>query len=101
MPTPPAELQWLFPEIDVCDLDTHRHADFLLTRILERGRLIDVNWVLQTYSDEQILEFFRASRSNEISAKTREFWRAYFDAQGEEWASPPSFRQNSVTHWPA
>jgi hypothetical protein len=99
--TPSIDLQWLFPEVDIDALDIHKHQDFLLTRILERGRLVDVQWALKTYGDSEILAFFRRCRSNELTARTKSFWRAYFDAEGEEWASPPSFRQNNVTGWPS
>jgi uncharacterized protein DUF6922 len=99
-PTVPAELRWLFPEVDMASIDVRRDRDFILSRVLERGRLVDVRWALQQYGADGVHEFLRDSGCAELSPRTLAFWRAYFKAENETWQSPPDFRQNKSVHWP-
>lgn len=94
----PQEMHWIFWDVDVHSLDLITHADAILARVLEYGRLTDVQWVLKYYGEDQIHNFFRTSAHPLISAKTRCFWRAYFQT-GEPWASLPSWRKNSAAPW--
>jgi hypothetical protein len=94
------ELRWLFPEVDLASVDTARDRDFILSRVLERGRLVDVRWALQRYGAESVHDFLRTSGCAELSPRTLSFWRAYFRAENETWQTPPDFRQNKSVHWP-
>lgn len=49
----------LFWNVDVNRLDVARAADFIVTRVLERGRMVDVDWALAHYGIERIDRFFR------------------------------------------
>lgn len=95
----PCELAWLFPDVDLKDVDPQRHRNTVLTRVLERGGLTDVQWALRFYGEDVILDFFRHVGSTEISPRTLSFWRAYFQAGDERWADPGSFRKNNPVPW--
>jgi hypothetical protein len=99
-PTVPSELRWLFPEIEMASLDSARDRNFILSRMLERGRPVDVKWALQQYGAEGVHQFLRTSGCAELSPRTLSFWRAYFQAEDETWQSPPDFRRNKSVHWP-
>jgi hypothetical protein len=58
----------LFWNVDFESLDVERDADLILARVLERGRMVDVNWVLETYGLERIHRFFRAAPRPELSS---------------------------------
>ncbi len=96
----PAEQRWLFWELDVAELDVEAHADQILARVLEQGRLIDVRWLIATYGYDRIHTFFKEKGHPELSARTRAFWRAVFNADEEPWAEPPSWRKSSAVPWP-
>jgi hypothetical protein len=97
----PTELRWLFWDVSPASLDFEKHKRFILARVLEKGRLSDVRWLIRQFGEQAILDFMRHSAHPEISARTRAFWRAYFRAQDESWQSPPTWRQNSNAPWPA
>jgi hypothetical protein len=96
---PPKSLHWLFWEVDPERVDVERDADYVMARIVERGTLKDVEWVLSTYGDDRVHQFFREAGHPELSPRTLSFWRAYFQAKDETWANPGAFRRNSAAPW--
>ena len=92
-------MKWLFWDVDVDAIDLDAHAEGILARVLERGRLADVRWVIDRYGMDRIHRFFRDVGSPELSDRTRTFWRAVFQAKEEQWAEPPAWRRNSSPHW--
>jgi hypothetical protein len=99
VPIPIAQ-RWLFWDVDPTKIDLRRDARYVIPRVLERGRLVDVQWLLRRVGDDRIHRFFRDEGSAELSAKTINFWRAYFRAWNEPWAEPPAFRRHSALPWP-
>lgn len=97
--TLPRSMRWIFWDVDFEALRLQKHADAILARILENGRMEDVRWALDTYGAERIHEFFRSSGHPLISARTRAFWRAYFRAGREKWNEPPAWRRLSSAPW--
>jgi hypothetical protein len=93
------QLEMLFWDVDFGALDVERDSDFVLPRVLEFGRLQDVGWLIETYGFDRIRQFLRDQGHPELSARTVIFWRAYFDAKEESWASPPAWRRNSSAPW--
>ncbi len=91
----PESLRWLFWDVAFDALDPETQAEAVLGRALENGRLEDVRAVLAFYGPERVHRFFREVAHPLISERTRTFWRAYFNAEGETWASPPDFRKSS------
>jgi hypothetical protein len=97
----PFRVRWLFWDVDAQALDTERHADFVLARVLEFGRMADVRWAMSRYGLERIHSFFRDVGHPEIGDRTLEFWRAVLSARDEPWASPPDWRKSSSAPWVA
>lgn len=97
-PIPPSS-RWIFWDVDPDAIELERDAHGVLARVLERGCLEDITWLIRTYGFERIHAFFREVWSPEISPRTRGFWRAFFEAEDETWAAPPAFRKNSSALW--
>ena len=95
----PESIRWLFWDLDFDALDRERDADSILARVLESGRLADVRVILGLYGTERVHRFFRDVAHPIISDRTRAFWRAFFKAENEPWATPPAFRKNSAAPW--
>ncbi len=97
----PASSRWIFWDADPEVIELERDANGVLARVLERGCLDDVAWLIQTYGLERIHGFFRDVWAPEVSERTRGFWRAFFEAEDETWAEPPAFRSSSSSLWVA
>lgn len=95
----PEQLRWVLWDLAVDELETERHADSIIARVLEYGRLSDVRALLSIYEPERILRFFRESAHPLVTERTRQFWRAFFRAEDETWPTPPSWRTSSAAPW--
>lgn len=95
----PHSLHWLFPEVELETIDTSAHTDYILARVLERGRLVDVKWAIAEFGKPRIHRFFQEVGHPEISERTRCFWRAVFRAEDEPWRSPPAWRRSNSAPW--
>jgi len=96
---PPEQLRILFWEADFSRIDVDAHADSIMARVLEFGRLRDVKWLVATYGLPRIHRFFREVGHPELTERTLLFWRAFFKAFDEQWASPPAWRKRSGALW--
>ena len=99
-PRLPRDLAWLFPEVDRARIDVRRDRDFVLSRVLERGRMVDVEWCLGAYGLEGIRAFFRAAPRPELSRRTTRFWAVVLREEEAAWPVAPSFRRASAALWP-
>jgi Family of unknown function (DUF6922) len=97
--TLPVSLRWIFWDVDFDELEPEKHADGILARVLERGRLEDVRAILDLYGERRILEFFRHGGGPDLSDRTRQFWRAFFQAENNEWPNPPAWRRSFAAPW--
>lgn len=95
----PKTSRWIFWDVDPDAIELERDANGVLPRVLERGCLEDVTWLIEVYGLERIHAFFRDVWAPEISERTRAFWRAFFEAEDETWAAPPAFRRSNSTRW--
>jgi hypothetical protein len=84
----------------VARIDVLRDENLVLTRVLERGRMIDVEWCIRRYGLEGIRAFFRRAPHPEISDRTARFWRVVLREEDQAWPKAPSFRQASAALWP-
>lgn len=98
MPVPNAHV-WLFWDVDQNAIDLRRDARYVLGRVLERGRLRDVRWVVSVYGLDAVRDFFRAGDHPEVSGRTRALWRAFFHESAEKWPDRPDFRKSSFAPW--
>src|SRR4051812_44264938 len=69
----PQSSRWIFWDVDVDDVALERDVHGVLARVLERGCLEDVAWIIQTYDLERIHAFFREVWAPEVSERTRGF----------------------------
>lgn len=97
----PSEQAWLFWEVRPDDVDLDRDADYVIARVVEHGTLADVRWLLARYGVDRVHAFFRDAGHTDLSDRTIAFWRAFFRAENEQWATPPAWRRNSSVPWPA
>ena len=97
----PREFRWTFPDVDAAKLDVEKHSTYILARILEFAGIAEVRWALKTFGPDRIHQFLRDVGHPELSPRTLAFWRAYFNAENETWASPPDWRRSSFAPWPS
>jgi hypothetical protein len=95
----PRSLAWLFPEVDLAQIDADRDTSFILARVLERGRMTDVEWCTRRYGMGGIRAFFRRAPHPEISDRTARFWQVVLNEENDAWPKAPSFRRASATLW--
>ena len=72
---------------------------YILGRILEFGGADEVRWALGRYGPERVHAFLRDTGHPELSPRTLSFWRAFFSAEGETWASSPDWRRDNAAPW--
>ncbi len=70
----------LFWDVDLQGLDSEKHAQYIIERVLEKGTRQAVKALLQQYSPQTIIKVIKQSRR--ISRRTARFWQAYFDIKG-------------------
>jgi len=69
----PRAMRRLFWDTDGQQLGLARHADYIITRVLEKGDLEDWNWLRWTYGGERIA---RVARENgKLSRDTAHLWQ--------------------------
>lgn len=95
----PANMRWIFWDVDFDAIDVVAHADGVMARVLERGCLADIRWLIDVYGLDRIHAFFREVGSPELTERTRSFWRLVFDAKEESWAEGPAWRRDSSRLW--
>lgn len=69
----PPEVSRLFWDVDVARLDLERDRDYVLERVMCRGELAAMRWLLATYSRMQLAEFLDR-RSERLPPRERAFW---------------------------
>jgi hypothetical protein len=92
----PEQQTWLFWEVTPDRIDLVRDRDYVLSRVLERGRMVDVRWAIRHYGFDRIRTFFESGYHAELSPRTLALWRAYFGVAEGAWPSPPSVRRISA-----
>jgi hypothetical protein len=97
----PRDMHWLFWDAEASELEPSRDATYVIPRVLERGRLSDVRWLIATFGLDAIHEQLRDHGHVELSARTLALWRLVLDAKDETWAEPPDFRKHSAALWPS
>jgi hypothetical protein len=95
----PSAWRWLFWDVDFDALDARADSDSIVARVLEHGGLSDVRVLLELYGEDCIHDFFQRVGHPDISARTTAFWRAFFEAEAERWASPPDWRKSTSAPW--
>lgn len=92
-------MKTLFWNVDFERLEAARDADFILERVLERGRLVDVRWAIEQYGFDRLRTFFRAAPRPSLSPRALRFWRLALHEERETWPEPSAFRRSSSAPW--
>jgi len=78
----PDYLKAYFCDIELDELDLHRHGHFIISRILSEGSEQALIWLFDFYDRERMKDTVKASRS--LSHKTARCWQNFFDLKEEE-----------------
>jgi hypothetical protein len=70
---PPKTMQHLFWDTDMGRLDLVHHADYIITRVLEKGDLEDWNWLRWTYGREPIARLVKKNQM--LHRQTAHLWQ--------------------------
>ncbi len=89
----------MFWDVDPDAIVLDRDRRYVLARVLERGRLVDVRWVVHADGEEAVHQFFRDGGHPELSRPTLALWRAFFNETGDAWQSPATWRKSSSAPW--
>lgn len=74
----PAEFNHLFWDTDPGKIDLRRNANYVIEKVLEHGRLGEMEWLAGVYPGRRILEVAETSRS--VSERSRNFWKIWLGA---------------------
>ena len=72
------EASVLFHDVRVDDVDSDRHADFVIARVLDRGTMRSVRSLYRHYGESRIRRFFEAGGGARVSPQTRALWLDHF-----------------------
>jgi hypothetical protein len=69
----PAELSWLFWDVDPAAIDLDRHRDYVIERIMMRGNWVAMRWLIEHVDKAEIAGFLRR-RGHVLTPRDRAFW---------------------------
>ncbi len=72
----PQFLQPHFWDVEFNALDVKKHAFLIIKRILDRGNLADIRWLVKTYGEEEIKKVVMTTK--DLSRPTANFWADIF-----------------------
>ncbi|MGB9628965.1 MAG: DUF6922 domain-containing protein [Thermodesulfobacteriota bacterium] len=78
----PEKIKRLFWDVDKDAVDINIHRFYIIRRIMDYGNLGDVQWMLNSYSSEDIVGVVKKSRG--LSRRSAWFWVHYFRIPPEE-----------------
>ena len=73
----PKKFKTLFGDFDCQKIDLREHRQFIIERLLEKGKMEHIVWLYENY-DMEIIQTVVNSSSN-LSSKTRNFWLRFFE----------------------
>lgn len=74
-----AEFFW---DVDTKGLDTGKNKKFIIERLLQYGRPEQIKWLFAHYSDKEIIEVVKSSRT--IDKKTANYWSLHYNISSNE-----------------
>ena len=66
-----------FRDVDIRSLDTVKNKKFIIERLLRYGRPEQIKWMIARYSDSEIVEVVKSSRT--IDKKTANYWALHYN----------------------
>lgn len=92
-------LRPFFWDIKLSDLDTDRHRDFILARLLEYGDQKALRWARWRYSKNEFIDFLENRGADILPIRDLLFWAKMFGAKKAEAHARSSGRRRANT-WP-
>lgn len=68
----------LFWDVNPEEMNPAKHANFIITRILDKGDLDDFSWAVNFYGKETVEKVFQKN-IGKLNSKTGNFWCFYFN----------------------
>lgn len=68
----PEFLRPYFWDVTFEELEVKKHAFFVIKRVLDRGNLSDIRWLLKTYGKDEIKKI--VMRTKDLARPTGNFW---------------------------
>jgi len=72
-----SKIKKYFWDINIRELDTSKHSNYIIERLLELGDSEAVKWLKKTYSEDTIIEVVNNSRN--LSQKSRNYWEIIYN----------------------
>jgi hypothetical protein len=69
----PAELTWLFWDVDPATIDLDRHRDYVIERIMTRGNWLAMRWLVDHVANTHLAEFLSRG-GHRLPPRERAFW---------------------------
>jgi hypothetical protein len=69
----PAELVWLFWDVDPIQIDLVRDRDYVLERVMTRGDWVAMRWLI-SHVEKPVLAEFLLRRGDRLTPRDRAFW---------------------------
>ena len=69
----PAELAWLFWDVDPDTIDVDRHRDYVLERVMTDGDWFAMRWLIDRTERAHLAEFLQR-RGHVLTPRDRAFW---------------------------
>jgi hypothetical protein len=85
----------LWWDVDASQLDTQRHRDFIIGRILASGTLDAIRWARSRYGDDGVREWIVRHEGRQLSGPQVRFWQAVIGLPVEQvnrWLNAPERR---------
>ena len=92
-----SDKQSLFWDTDYKSLDKDKHAEYIISRILEKGNISNVKSVFLHYGEEKIGHIVQTSR--QISPKTAIFWKTVLNIKEPIRCLEKNYRKQRKKHW--
>ena len=73
----PESLRPYFWDIEFEELKTKKHAFLVIKRVLDRGNLRDIRWLVKTYGKDEIKKV--VSKTKDLARPTGNFWADLLD----------------------
>ena len=68
----PEFLRFFFWDVEFKELEVEKHAFLVIKRVLDRGNLRDIRWLVATYGKDEIKKVIMETR--DLSRPTGNFW---------------------------
>jgi hypothetical protein len=69
----PAELAWLFWDVDPTTIDLALHRDYVIERVMSRGDWFAMRWLVANVEPAELAAFLR-QHGHRLSPRDRAFW---------------------------